>query len=138
MPLLPVQADMYNLGKVSLGHLSGYLWLLGRRLYIKMGWRSRDTYFLGNLGDSLSVAVRLRRLVPRPIDMRRAAAVLARALAASLYVARRCRDSPRWRVRAWEAESLLLDAASALAWAWPAARRSPRRELRRLGEGAPV
>jgi len=125
------------LGKVSLGSLSGYLWLLGRRLYLKLGWRPRETYFLGNLGDPLSVAVRLRRLVPRPME-RRAAAVIARALAAALYVARRCRDSPRWRVRAWEAESLLLDAASALAWAWPAARRSPRRELRRMGEGAPV
>jgi hypothetical protein len=93
---------------------------------------------LGNLGDPLSVAVRLRRLVPRPVDVRRAAAVIARALAASLYVARRCGDSPRWRVRAWEAESLLLDAASALAWAWPAAHRALRRELRRIGEGAPV
>jgi len=102
------------LGKVSLGHLSGCLRLLGRRLYIKMGWRPRETCFLGNLGDPLSIAVRLRRLAPRPME-RRAAAVIARALAASLYVARRCRDSPRWRVRAWEAESLLLDAASALA-----------------------
>ena len=139
MPLLPVQADMYiYLGKVSLGHLSGYLWLLGRRLYLKLGWRPRDTYFLGNLGDPLSVAVRLKRLMPRPIDVRRAAAVIARALAASLYVARRCRDSPRWRVRAWEAESLVLDAASALAWAWPAAHRALRRELRRMGEEAPV
>jgi len=92
---------------------------------------------LGKSGDPLSIAVRLRRLMPRPIE-RRAAAVLARALAASLYVARRCRDSPRWRVRAWEAESLLLDAASALAWAWPAAHRALRRELRRIGEGVPV
>ena len=45
--------DVYlYLGKVSLGPLSGYLWLLGRRLYIKTGWRPRDTYFLGNLGGS--------------------------------------------------------------------------------------
>jgi hypothetical protein len=130
--------DVYlYLGKVSLGSLSGYLRLLGRRLYLKLGWRPRETYFLGNLGDPLSIAVRLRRLMPRPVDVRRAAAVIARALAASLYVARRCGDSPRWRVRAWEAEPPLLDTASALAWAWPAARRSPRRELRRLGEGLP-
>jgi len=122
------------LGKVSLGPLSGCLRLLGRRLHLKLGWRSRDTYFLGNLGDPLSVAVRLRRLAPRPME-RRAAAALAKALAASLYVARRCRDSPRW-TRAWEAEPLLLDAASA--WAWPAAHRALRRELRRMGEGAPV
>ena len=74
------------MGKVSLGPLSGYLWLLGRRLHLKLGWRSRETYFLGNLGDPLSIAVRLRRLMPRPIE-RRAAAMLARALAASLYVA---------------------------------------------------
>jgi len=31
------------------------------------------------------------------------AAVLGRSSAASSYVARRCRDGPRWRVRAWEA-----------------------------------
>jgi len=43
--------DVYlYLGKVSLGSLSGYLWLLGRRLYIKTGSRPRETYFLGNLG----------------------------------------------------------------------------------------
>jgi len=43
--------DVYlYLGKVSLGPLSGYLWLLGRRLYIKTGSRPRETYFLGNLG----------------------------------------------------------------------------------------
>jgi len=42
--------------------------------------------------------VRIRRALPR-----RVAAVLGRALAASLYVAWRCRDGPRWRVRAWEA-----------------------------------
>ena len=121
------------LGKVSLGHLSGCLRLLGRRLYLKLGWRPRDTYFLGNLGDPLSVAVRLRRLVPRPVDVRRAAAALAKALAASLYVAVQGLAQVEG---AWEAEPLVLDTASA--WAWPAARRSPRRELRRLGEGAPV
>jgi len=38
-------------GKVRVGPLSGYLWLLGRRLYLKLGWRPGDTYFLGNLTD---------------------------------------------------------------------------------------
>jgi hypothetical protein len=126
------------IGRVSLGPLSGYLWLLGNRLYLKLGWRSRDTYFLGNLSDPLTVAARLRRLVPRPLDVRKAAVALARALAASLYLARRCRDSPRWRVRAWEAEALILDAAAALPWAWPVAHRALKRELKRLGERAPV
>jgi len=93
---------------------------------------------LGNLTDPLTLAARLRRLVPRPVDVRRAAAALARALAASLYVARRCRDSPRWRIRVWEAEAAILDAASALAWTWPAAHRALRRELKRLGVEAPV
>jgi hypothetical protein len=95
------------------GPLSGYLWLLGRRLYLKLDWRPRDTYILGNLADPL--AARLKRLIPRPVDVRRAAVALARALAAALYVARRCRDSPRWKIRVWEAEAMILDAASALA-----------------------
>ncbi len=126
------------IGKVQIGSLTGFLWLLGRRLYLKLGWRPRDTYFLGNLSDPLSLAARLKRLIPRPVDVRRAAVQLARALAAALYLARRCRDSPRWRIRTWEAEAMILDAASALAWTWPTAHRALRRELKRLGEEAPV
>ncbi len=38
-------------GRVRVGPLSGYLWLLGNRLYLKFGWRPSDTYFLGNLSD---------------------------------------------------------------------------------------
>jgi hypothetical protein len=53
-------------------------------------------------------------------------------------VARRCRDSPRWKIRTWEAEAMILDAASTLAWIWPAAHKALRRELKRLGEEAPV
>jgi hypothetical protein len=126
------------IGKVQVGPLSGYLWLLGNRLYLKLSWRRRDTYFLGNLSDPLSLAFRLRRLIPRPVDVRKAAVQLAKALAAALYVARRCRDSPKWKIRVWEAEAAILDAASALAWTWPAAHRALRKELKRLGEEAPV
>ncbi len=124
-------------GKVRVGPLSGYLWLLGNRLYLKLSWRSRDTH-LGNLSDPLSLAARLKRLIPRPVDVRRVAVALAKALAAALYLARRCRDSPKWKVRNWEAEAAVLDAASAPAWTWPAAHRALRRELKRLGEEAPV
>jgi len=120
------------------GPLSGYLWLLGGRLYLKLGWRPNDTYFLGNLTDPLSLAARLKRLVPRPVDVRKAAVALARALAAALYVARRCRYSPRWKIRAWEAEMMILDAASTLAWTWPTAHKALRKELKRLGEESPV
>jgi hypothetical protein len=74
----------------KLGGVSRYLRLLGRRLYLKTKWRPRGTLFLGNLSDFLGVVVRIRRALPRPV-----AAVLGRALAASLYVARRCRDSPQ-------------------------------------------
>jgi hypothetical protein len=126
------------IGKVRVGPLSGYLWLLGSRLYLKLGWRPGDTYFLGNLTDPLTLAARLKRLIPRPVDVRRAAVQLARALAVALYVARRCRDSPRWKIRTWEVEAAILDAASALAWVWPAAHKALRRELKRLGEEAPV
>jgi hypothetical protein len=125
-------------GKVRVGPLSGCLWLLGHRLYLKLGWRPSDTYFLGNLTDPLSLAARLKRLIPRPVDVRKAAVQLAKALAAALYLARRCRDSPRWKIRTWEAEMMILDAASALAWTWPTAHRALRRELKRLGEEAPV
>jgi hypothetical protein len=93
---------------------------------------------LGNLADPLSIAARLKRLIPRPVDVRRAAVQLAKALAAALYVARRCRDSPRWKISVWEAEAMILDAASALAWVWPTAHKALRRELKRLGEEAPV
>ena len=93
---------------------------------------------LPHLTDPLSLAARLRRLIPRPVDVRRAAVALAKALAAALYLARRCRDSPRWKIRTWEAEAAILDAASALAWTWPTAHKALRRELKRLGEEAPV
>jgi hypothetical protein len=125
-------------GKVQIGPLTGFLWLLGNRLYLKLGWRPRDTYFLGNLSDPLTLAARLKRLIPRPVDVRRAAVQLAKALATALYVARRCRDSPRWKIRVWEVEAAILDAASTLAWTWPTAHRALRRELKRLGEEAPV
>jgi hypothetical protein len=123
-------------GKIRVGPLSGYLWLLGNRLYLKLGWRPSD--ILGNLSDPLSLAARLKRLIPRPVDVRKAAVALAKALAASLYLARRCRDSPRWKIRTWETEAAILDAASALAWTWPAAHKALRRELKKLGEEAPV
>jgi len=125
-------------GRVRVGPLSGYLWLLGRRLYLKLGWRPSDTYFLGNLTDPLTLAARLKRLIPRPVDVRRAAVQLAKALAVALYLARRCRDSPRWKIRVWEAEAMILDAALALAWTWPTAHKALRKELKRLGEEAPV
>ena len=49
---------------------------------------------------------------------------------------RRCRDGPRWKIRT--AEAAVLDAASALAWIWPVAHKALRKELKRLGEKAPV
>jgi hypothetical protein len=125
-------------GKVQVGSLSGYLWLLGGRLYLKLGWRPSDTYFLGNLSDPLSLAARLKRLIPRPVDVRRVAVALAKALAVALYLASRCRDGPRWKIRAWKVEAAILDAASALAWTWPTAHKALRKELKRLGEEAPV
>jgi hypothetical protein len=53
-------------------------------------------------------------------------------------MARRCRDGPRWKIRTWEAETAILDAASALAWTWPTAHKALRKELKKLGEEAPV
>jgi hypothetical protein len=93
---------------------------------------------LGNLSDPLSLAARLKRLIPRPVDLKRAAFALARALAVALYVARRYRDGPRWKIRTWEAEAAILDAAFTLAWTWPTAHKALRKELKKLGEEAPV
>ena len=72
------------------------------------------------------------------MDVRKAAFALARALAAALYMARRCRDGPRWKIRTWKAETAILDAASTLAWTWTAAHKALRKELKKLGEEAPV
>ena len=139
MSILSVPTHMHlYIGKVRVGPLFGYLWLPGSGLYLKLGWRPSDTYFLGNLSDPLSLAARLRRLIPCPVDVRRAAFALAKALATALYVARRCRDSPRWKVRTWEAEIMILDAASTLAWTRPTAHKALRKELKKLGEEAPV
>ncbi len=46
-------------GKVRVGSLSSYLWLLDSRLYLKLSWRPSDTYFLGNLTDPLTLAAGL-------------------------------------------------------------------------------
>ena len=126
------------IGRVEIGGVSGFMWLLGRRLYFKTSWRPGDTYFLGNLSDPLAAAVKIRKLAKRPIDVRKTAVLLAKALAASLYVARRCRDGPRWKVRTWEAEQLIIDAAAALAWASPQTYKILRKELKRLGEETPI
>jgi hypothetical protein len=60
--MLSVQSGMYlYIGRVDVGGVSGYMWVLGLRLYVK---RPRDTVYLGNLSDPLSVALRIRRLAP--------------------------------------------------------------------------
>ncbi len=52
--------------RVRVGPLSGYLWLLGSRLYLKLGWRPSDTYFLGDLTDPLTLAAGLKKAGPAP------------------------------------------------------------------------
>ena len=117
------------IGLVDIRGLRGYMWLLGRRLYLKLSWRPRDTVFLGNLSDPVSVALKLRRLLPRPVDVRKAAAAVAKALLMANYVAERCRDSPTWKVRTWELKMAVEDAITYLQWIWPWTTRlfSPRR-----------
>ena len=115
------------IGLVEIRGVRGYMWLLGRRLYLKLSWRSRDTLFLGNLANPLSIAVRLKRLLPKPVDVRTAAYAVAKALAMAKYVAERCRDSPTWRT--WELKTAVEDAVAYLQWIWPWTMRlfSPRR-----------
>ena len=103
--------------------------MLGRRLYLKLGWRPRDTIFLGNLSDPLRVAARLRRLLPKPVDVRKVVAAVAKALSMAQYVAQRCRDSPKWKVRTWELRMAVDEAIGylQLVWPWTARLFSPRR-----------
>jgi len=107
------------IGLVEIRGVRGYMWLLGRRLYLKLSWRARDTLFLGNLANPLSIAVRLKRLLPKPVDVRAAAYAVARALAMAKYVAEKCRDSPTWKVRTWELKMAVEDAVAYLQWIWP-------------------
>ncbi|CCC81011.1 paREP9 family protein [Thermoproteus tenax Kra 1] len=82
--------DVYlYFGRVRVGPLAGYLWLLGRRLYLKLGWRPRDTVYLGSVDDLLGVAVRVRRLLPRPLPVRQLVVALVDALKKAYYVASR-------------------------------------------------
>jgi len=109
------------IGAVEVRGLRGYMWLLGRRLYFKTSWRSRDTYYLGRLEDLLTASARLRRLIPRPVDVRTVVVAVAKALAMALYLARRCRGSPRWRYLPFEVEMTIEEAARLLAARWPSA-----------------
>jgi len=109
------------LGVVEVKGLRGYMWLLGRRLYIKTSWRPRDTYYLGRVEDLLTASARLRRLLPRPVDVRTVVAAVAKALAMALYLVRKCRGSPKWRYLPFEVEMAVEEAARLLAARWPSA-----------------
>jgi len=117
------------IGIVEVKGLRGYMWLLGRRLYFKASWRARDTYYLGRLEDLLTASARLRRLLPRPVDVRTVVAAVAKALAMALYIARRCRGSPRWRYLPFEVEMAIEEAARLLTARWPSAVKYFRRRL---------
>lgn len=47
-----------------------------------------------------------------------------------------CRDGLGWKI--CTAEAAVLDAASVLAWIWPMAHKALRKEVKKLGEEAPV
>lgn len=115
-------APMYlYLGVVVVRGLRGYMWLLGRRLYFKTSWRARDTHYLGRLEDLLSASARLRRLIPRPVDVRTVVVAVAKALAMAHYLAKRCRGSPTWRYLPFEVEMAIEEAARLLTARWPSA-----------------
>lgn len=127
---MSVQSYMYAyIGRVIVGGATGYMWLLGRRLYFKTSWRPRDTVYLGNLENPLGIALRLKRLIPRPVDVRKAVRAVVKALVMAGYLAERCRDSPFWKYRRWEVKAAVDQAASMLVhvWPWTARLFSPRR-----------
>jgi len=115
------------LGVVEVKGLRGYMWLLGRRLYFKTSWRARDTHYLGRVEDLLTASARLRRLIPRPVDIRTVVAAVAKALAMALYLAKRCRGSPRWRYLPFDVEMAIEEAARLLTARWPSAAKYFRR-----------
>jgi len=107
------------LGVVEVKGLRGYMRLLGRRLYFKTSWRPRDTYYLGRLEELLGASARLKRLLPKPVDVRTVVVAVAKALAMALYLARRCRGSPKWRYLPFEVEMAVEEAARLLTARWP-------------------
>jgi len=109
------------LGVVEVKGLRGYMWLLGRRLYFKTSWRARDTYYLGRVEDLLGASARLRRLLPKPVDIRTVVVAVAKALAMALYIAKRCRGSPKWRYLPFEVEIAVEEAIRLLTARWPSA-----------------
>jgi len=109
------------IGVVEVKGLRGYMWLLGRHLYFKTSWRARDTHYLGRVEDLLTASARLRRLLPKPVDMRTVVVAVAKALAMALYLARRCKGSPRWRYLPFEVDIAVEEAARLLTARWPGA-----------------
>jgi len=103
--------------------LRGYMWLLGRRLYFKTSWRPRDTYYLGRLEDLLGASARLRRLLPKPVDIRTVVVAVAKALAMGHHLARKCWGSPKWRYLPFEVEMAVEEATRLLTARWPSAAR---------------
>jgi len=126
-------APMYlYIGVVEVKGLKGYMWFLGRRLYFKTSWRPRDTYYLGRVEDLLTASARLRRLIPRPVDVRTVVAAVVKALAMALYMAKRCKGSPKWRYLPFEVEMAVEEAIRLLTARWPSAAKSFKGHKRRL------
>jgi len=117
------------LGVVEVKGLRGYMWLLSRRLYFKTSWRARDTYYFGHVEDLLGASARLRRLLPKPVDVRTVVVAVGKALAMALYIARRCKGSPRWRYLPFEVEMAIEEAARVLNARWPSTAKYFRRRL---------
>lgn len=109
-------------GVVHVGGIRGYLWLLGRRVYLRIGWRRGDTLFLGNLSDPLRLAARLARLVPR-VDVRRAVTMMVRALRGCMQLLERgaCRDRPP--LFPFEVYAAVEEALYEATKVWPSTRR---------------
>ncbi len=110
---------MYQyIGYVEIRGVKGYMWLLGRRLYLKTTWRPRDTYYLGTLPNLLTAAARLKKLAPKPVDIRHALAAVAKALKIAQYIAERCRPSPNWKYMPYELKMAVEEATTLLTWVY--------------------
>lgn len=101
-------------GKTDLG----YVWLLGRRIYVRRSWRRGDVHYLGTLGDLVGVVVRVKSL----LGMRHvydALVYVKRALLRCLSLAKSCGPSPRRIVQPWEVSWAVEEALWALSRGFP-------------------
>ena len=93
-------------GRVCLGSVCGYLWVLGLRVYFRRSWRDRPV-LLGHLDRPWELYRGLRRFFADSYRVLRRRCLVYAAIVSAFSVLQRCRVGKRdWRLRS-EAVELL-------------------------------